>query len=167
MTDPADGAAAQAPEVVARLIARGWTVAVAESLTGGMVISSLVSVPGASEVVRGGVVAYATGLKQTLLGVDADLLATRGAVDAEVARQMAAGVREAASVDGVAADVGISTTGAAGPTPQDGKPVGTVFVAVVTPEGSRVEALLLSGDRSQIRAAATRAALALVRDFVP
>ncbi|MGA1826747.1 MAG: nicotinamide-nucleotide amidohydrolase family protein, partial [Microbacterium sp.] len=77
-----------------RLIARGWSVAVAESLTGGLVVSSLVSVPGASAAVRGGIVAYATPLKHTLLGVDAALLAAEGAVHPDVARQMAAGVRE-------------------------------------------------------------------------
>ena len=77
-TDPAVGSAAE--ELVSRLIARGWTVAVAESLTGGLLVSSLVSVPGASATVRGGVVAYATALKNSLLGVDAALLAAEGAV---------------------------------------------------------------------------------------
>ena len=111
-TDPSVGSAAE--ELVSRLIAHGWTVAVAESLTGGLVVSSLVSVPGASATVRGGVVAYATALKHSLLGVDAALLAAEGAVHPDVARQMAEGVRETAAIDGRAADVGIATTGVAG-----------------------------------------------------
>ena len=112
-TDPSAGSAAE--ELVSRLIAHGWTVAVAESLTGGLVVSSLVSVPGASATVRGGIVAYATALKHTLLGVDAALLAAQGAVHPDVARQMAEGVRGTAAIDGRAADVGIATTGVAGP----------------------------------------------------
>lgn len=172
MTDAVPGASgadigATAELLIARLIRRGWTVAVAESLTGGLVVSSLVSVPGASAVVRGGIVAYATALKHSLLGVDAALLAAEGAVHPEVARQMADGVRDAATVDTVAADVGIATTGVAGPTPQDGRPVGTVYVAVATPEGTRVEALTLDGTRAQIRGDATAAALALALECTP
>ena len=163
-TDPAVGSAAE--ELVSRLMARGWTVAVAESLTGGLVVSSLVSVPGASATVRGGVVAYATALKNSLLGVDAALLAAEGAVHPDVARQMAEGVRETAAIDGRAADVGIATTGVAGPTPQDGRAVGTVHVAVSTPAGSRVETLALGGNRARIRAVATAAALALALECV-
>lgn len=136
------------------LARRGWTIAVAESLTGGLVTAALVSVPGASALVRGGVVAYATDLKHRLLGVDDVLLASRGAVDPEVATQMAAGVR-----DRVGADVGLSTTGVAGPDPQDGLPVGTVYLGIRTPEGSAVVPLLLEGDREQIRARTTREAL--------
>ena len=150
MTDagngPSAGAGSSAHELVRQLIDRHWTVAVAESLTGGLVVSALVSVPGASAAVRGGVVAYATPLKHTLLGVDAALLAAEGAVHPEVARQMAEGVRRAAAVDGIAADVGIATTGVAGPTAQDGRPVGTVHIAIATPEGSRVVTLALDGD---------------------
>ena len=169
MTDAAGEALSAAAEssaaaLVERLVARGWTVAVAESLTGGLVVSALVSIPGASACVRGGIVAYATPLKQTLLGVDAGLLATEGPVHAEVARQMAEGVRAAAAVDGAAADVGIATTGVAGPTAQDGKPVGTVHIAVATPAGTRDETLSLAGTRGQIRAEATRSALAMAVD---
>ena len=134
-------------------------VAVAESLTGGLVLAALVSVPGASACLRGGVVAYATDLKRSLLGVDAALLAAEGPVHADVARQMAAGVR-ARLASTAPADVGIATTGVAGPTMQDGKPVGTVYIAVVTPAGRACEALSLAGTRAQIRAEATRAALA-------
>ena len=164
-TVPSVGSSAE--ELVSRLIARGWTVAVAESLTGGLVVSSLVSVPGASATVRGGVVAYATALKESLLGVDAALLAAEGAVHPDVAREMADGVRETAAIDGRSADVGIATTGVAGPTPQDGRAVGTVHVAVSTPAGTRVETLALVGSRARIRAEATAAALALALECVP
>lgn len=150
-----------AQRLIERLIERGWTVGIAESLTGGLVMSSLVAVPGASATVRGGVVAYATEIKHTLLGVDADLLAAEGAVHPEVARQMAEGVRRALGSSDAPTDVGIVTTGVAGPDPQDGQPVGTVYFAVATPEGTRVERLLLAGTRNEIRAQAVGAALSL------
>lgn len=137
--------------LVAALTARGETVAVAESLTGGLVVATLVGVPGASAVVRGGVVAYATPVKHTVLGVSADLLAEHGAVDPEVARQMASGVRTALAVDGEPATWGISTTGVAGPDPQDGKPVGTVFVGIASATGAEAYELHLEGDREAIR----------------
>ncbi|WP_288468215.1 CinA family protein [uncultured Curtobacterium sp.] len=137
--------------LVAVLTARGETVAVAESLTGGLVVATLVGVPGASAVVRGGVVAYATPVKHTVLGVSADLLAEHGAVDPEVARQMASGVRTALAVDGEPATWGISTTGVAGPDPQDGKPVGTVFVGIASATGAEAYELHLEGDREAIR----------------
>jgi nicotinamide-nucleotide amidase len=130
---------------------RGWSIAVAESLTGGLVVESLVAVPGASAQVRGGIVAYATPVKTSLLGVDADLLDAHGAVHPEVARQMADGVRLALAVAGVPADVGLSTTGIAGPDSPDGQPVGTVFIGLCTPRGARVESLQLQGDRDGIR----------------
>ena len=117
----------------------------AESLTGGLVTASLVAVPGASRVLRGGIVAYATDLKAGLLGVDVDLLAERGAVDEAVAAQMAAGIRTATG-----ADVGLATTGVAGPDPQDGQGPGVVFVAVSTPVASEVQRLDLDGDRSKV-----------------
>jgi nicotinamide-nucleotide amidase len=162
----ADSADALAAQLVDRLVARGWTVAAAESLTGGLVSATLISVPGASACVRGGVVAYATPLKHSLLGVDAALLAAEGAVHPQVARQMADGVRVAAAVDGSPAEVGIATTGVAGPSAQDGRPVGTVHVAVSTPAGTRVRSLALFGTRAQIRAEATRAALAAAAEAV-
>ncbi len=154
-----------AADVVRLLTVKGETLAVAESLTGGMVASALTAVPGASKAFRGSVTAYATELKRDLLGVDASLLAARGAVDAQVAAQMAAGVREA-----LGADWGIATTGVAGPEPQDGQPVGTVFVAVDGPftadegsaSGGKVEALRLNGDRAEIRMESVRSVLALL-----
>ncbi len=155
-----------AAALIARLIERGWTVGVAESLTGGMVVAELVSVPGASAVVRGGVVAYATEVKHTLLGVDADLLAASGAVHPEVARQMAEGVRGALAGADAATDVGIATTGVAGPDPQDGQPVGTVYVAVSTPERTNVGRLALTGTRDEIRRQSVDAALELALTMV-
>jgi nicotinamide-nucleotide amidase len=112
--------------VVHRLLAdRAATVAVAESLTGGLVGAELTGMPGSSATFRGGVVAYATALKHSLLGVPEDLLATHGAVHPDVAVAMAAGVRER-----LGATYGVATTGVAGPQAQDGRPVGTLHVAV-------------------------------------
>jgi nicotinamide-nucleotide amidase len=145
---PPDGLAA---EIIAELTRRGLTIAVAESLTGGLLVAELISVPGASKVVNGGVVAYNTALKHSLLGVDADLLALRGAVDPDVAAAMAEGVRRACAIDGVPSSIGLSTTGVAGPDPQDGKPVGTVFVGVATDAGTRVIGLTLGGSRNALR----------------
>ncbi|MDE0545899.1 CinA family protein [Microbacterium sp. C7(2022)] len=144
------------------LQARGWTVGTAESLTGGLVVASLVDVPGASASVRGGIVAYATDVKASALGVDASLLAAHGPVHPDVARQLAEGARSALGVD-----VGIATTGVAGPEPQGGRAVGTVFVAVVTPEAAAVRELALTGDRAEIRHAAVREALELCVANVP
>ena len=140
-------------EVVKRLTSRGLTIAVAESLTGGLLVAELIRTPGASAVVNGGVVAYNTALKHSVLGVDAGLLAERGAVDPEVAEQMASGVRSALAVEGRAADIGISTTGVAGPEPQDGKPVGTVYLGFATETEVVNVALRLSGSRDGIRKA--------------
>jgi len=140
-----------AAAVVAALIERGLTIAVAESLTGGKLVAALIDVPGASKTVLGGVVAYNTALKASVLGVDAVLLAERGAVDDEVARQLASGARLTLAVDGRAADIGIATTGVAGPDPQDGKPVGTVFIGLATADSVVSVALQLSGTREDIR----------------
>jgi nicotinamide-nucleotide amidase len=137
--------------VVRTLIDRRLTIAVAESLTGGMLTAELTDVPGASAVVLGGAVVYATELKHTLLGVDAALLAAEGPVHPEVARQLAAGVRERLAVDGRPADLGVATTGVAGPDPQGGQPVGTVYLGIATAAGARSITLSLSGDREEIR----------------
>jgi nicotinamide-nucleotide amidase len=153
--DPRESAAV----LLDRLVELGWTVAVAESLTGGMVVSSLIDIPGASRVVRGGVVAYATDVKRSVLAVDPALLEAHGAVHPRVARQMARGVRHVLGREGTPADVGIATTGVAGPEPQDGQPVGTVHIAVSTPLGTRVDSLVLSGDRDRIRREATHIAI--------
>lgn len=157
------GPRSEPERLVGRLRELGWTLGVAESLTGGLVAASVVSVPGASAVFRGGIVAYATDLKARLLAVDATLLAAHGPVHPRVARQMADGVRRAVGEDD-AADVGIATTGIAGPLSADGQPVGTVHIAVSTPLGSRVETLLLEGDRDSIRTEAAARAIALAID---
>jgi len=146
-----------AHSLVASLRDRGLTIATAESLTGGLVCAALTDVPGASAVVRGGVVGYATDAKASVLGVDPDVLGRRGAVDPEVARQMAEGVCRV-----LASDVGVATTGVAGPDPQDGRPVGTVHLAVSMGGSTRVCSLLLHGDRAAIRRATVVAALDLV-----
>lgn len=148
-----------AGELVSALTARGWTLGVAESLTGGALAAEIVSVPGASATLLGGVVAYATPVKATLLGVDAELLAQHGPVHADVAAQMASGVRETVAVQGRAADVGISTTGIAGPDSPDGQPVGTVHIGVATPAGVRTRVFVFDGDRAQVRAQTVRAAI--------
>ena len=153
MTEPTSAA-----EVLELLDRSGRTLAVAESLTGGMLAAAIVEVPGASSAFRGGIVAYATELKSALLEVDPALLAARGPVDPDVASQMAAGVRAR-----MGADVGVSTTGVAGPDPQDGRAPGTVYVAVDVAGGpSRVLALVLPGDRGDVRAATVRTALDLL-----
>ncbi|WP_221358390.1 CinA family protein [Streptomyces beigongshangae] len=154
-----------AAEVLRLLTVRGETLAVAESLTGGLVAAELASVPGASRAFRGSVTAYATDLKRDVLGVDGGLLDRHGAVDPQVAAEMAAGVRRV-----LGADWGISTTGVAGPDPQDGQPVGTVFVAVDGPsaatyesaDGGKVSALRLNGSRTEIRRESVRSVLALL-----
>lgn len=135
----------------------GLTVATGESLTAGLLAARIADVPGASAVLRGGVVAYATDVKVTLLGVSAELLAERGAVDPDVAIAMAAGARER-----LRTDLGAATTGVAGPDPQDGVAPGTVFVAVAWPGGGRVRRLDLDGDRQAVREAAVREGLALL-----
>lgn len=127
---------------------RGVSLAIAESLTGGQVSSSLVEVPGASRVLVGAVVAYATRIKAQVLGVDAAHLERTGPVDRDVALQMAHGVRRL-----LGADLGLATTGVAGPGPADGHPAGTAHVAVVAPWGESHRELHLSGDRSQVRRA--------------
>jgi nicotinamide-nucleotide amidase len=149
-------------EVVDELRSRRLTIGVAESLTGGLLIAELVRIPGASEVVRGGVVAYATDLKHRLLGVDADLLARRGPVDPDVAAQMASGARDRLGPGQESCAVGVSTTGVAGPGPQDGHPAGTVFVGLSHGETASAQALLLAGDRQSIREQTVRAAIAML-----
>jgi nicotinamide-nucleotide amidase len=149
-----------ATEIVAELTARGLTIAVAESLTGGLLAAAVVRVPGASTVFRGGIVAYNTALKASILGVDSALLSEHGPVHPEVARQMAAGVRRVCAVDGDECDVAIATTGVAGPGPQDDHPAGEVHVAFAI--GAAVHSLRLSlqGDREAIRSGVVSESLA-------
>lgn len=142
------------------LINRGQTLAVAESLTGGLLAASIVNVPGVSKIFRGGLVVYATDLKAKLAGVDADLLARKGPVDPEVAAALARGAAVTCE-----ADWGLGTTGVAGPDPQDGVSPGTVFLGVAGPHGfAEVRGLRLRGDRASIRAQAVSAALGLLAE---
>lgn len=133
--------------VVAELVRQEATLAVAESLTGGLIGAAITSVPGASRVFRGGVISYATELKRELLGVPAELLRREGAVHPDVAAAMASGVARLCG-----AGYGLAVTGVAGPEPQDGQPVGTVYVAVCAAAGElRGCRLSLSGARARIR----------------
>ena len=143
-----------AADIHARLRTLGATVAVAESLTGGLLCAALTEAPGASAVMLGGMVVYATEAKHTLAGVDGDLLAERGPVDPDVALQLARGARCR-----LGATFGLGVTGVAGPEPQDGKPVGLVFAAVSGPDGDRVRELHLSGDRGAVQHGAVSACL--------
>jgi nicotinamide-nucleotide amidase len=152
----ADVAAAAA---VHSLVERRETLATAESLTGGLVAATIVEIPGVSSVFRGGVVVYATELKHALAGVPEKLLADRGPVDADVAEALAAGARERCG-----ADWGLATTGVAGPEPQDGKPVGLVYVAVAGPAGTTVRELHLTGNRADVRTGSVTAVLELLVD---
>lgn len=151
------GVAEAAARVIGRARHTGCTLGSAESLTGGGVAHVLTSVPGASAVVRGGIVSYASAVKAAVLGVPEALLAERGAVDGEVALAMARGARRVLSCDAA-----VATTGVAGPAPSDGKPVGMVFVAVSAPSGDIVRELALSGSRADIRSDTVAEALRLL-----
>jgi nicotinamide-nucleotide amidase len=150
----------EAADVLDALRARGFTLATAESLTGGLVGAALTAVAGSSDVYRGGVVCYATDLKATLAGVPEDLLEARGPVASETAAALARGVAGTCG-----ADVDAATTGVAGPSGQDGHPVGEVFVAVAVPgDEPQVRPLLLSGSREQIRDQSVDAVFGLLRE---
>ncbi|NEE00070.1 CinA family protein [Phytoactinopolyspora halotolerans] len=156
-----DETAAAAAAAVGALRGSGLTVATAESLTGGLVCASLTSVPGSSAVVLGGVVVYATFAKELLAGVDAGLLAAYGPVAAETAEAMARGVRKR-----LGADLGVATTGVAGPDAQDGWPPGTVHVALAADDGTVVRSFggdtRIVGDRAAVRRHTVRTALGLL-----
>lgn len=147
--------------LIKTLTEQGRTAATAESLTGGLLAGELVSVPGASMVFNGGIVSYATPLKETILKVSGARLAEFGPVDGVVAEQMAEGARQECAVHGRPADLGLATTGVAGPDPdlQTGQPAGTVYIGIATAKGARSVRLALSGDRSAIREATVAAAI--------
>ncbi|MDG4802245.1 CinA family protein [Micromonospora sp. WMMD980] len=155
-------AGSPAASVVHRLRDRGETLATVESLTGGLLAAAIVEIPGVSSIYRGGLVVYATELKATLAGVPEDLLAARGPVDPDVAVALAEGGRRRCG-----ADWGLATTGVAGPEPQDGKPVGLVYVAVAGPAGAEVRRLDLDGGRDHIRTAAVVEALRMFAERIP
>lgn len=170
--DPADPTAADVADLAERVLAQArrlrLTIAAAESLTGGQLAAALTAVPGASAVFRGSVTAYATDLKASVLGVDAVLLASSGAVHPEVARQMAQGARRVCR-----ADLGLATTGVAGPEPQDGRPVGTVFVALAGQDQVEVEQSHFGAgpapdafDRARIQLASVFAVLKLTHRYL-
>jgi nicotinamide-nucleotide amidase len=148
--------------VLARLGAAGATVAVAESLTAGLVGAALTELPGSSAAFRGGLQVYATDLKSRLAGVPASVLAEHGAVSAQTAEALAAGVRERLD-----ATYGVGVTGVAGPDEQEGKPPGTVHLAVAGPEGVRSSSVRLPGDRTRVRLLAVTGALDLLRRSLP
>jgi len=144
--------------VVLELVeAHGWKLATAESATAGMVAARLTSVPGASKVFRGSIVAYQEDVKTGVLGVPRAIIDTEGVVSEATACAMAKGVAAL-----LGADVAIATTGSAGPDPQE-QPVGSMVIAVHTPEGTRARSLQVPGDRERVRAYTTTAALHLAR----
>jgi nicotinamide-nucleotide amidase len=136
------------------LLARGETVAAAESLTAGLFCATLATVPGASATLRGGVVVYATELKKVLAGVPGELLAAHGPVSPETALALADGVRARC-----AASWGVGLTGVAGPDPVDGHGPGRVYVGIAGPEGTAVVELAVPGDRAAVRTGAVDAAM--------
>lgn len=144
--------------VVDRLRSAGRTVAVAESLTAGLLGATLTEVPGSSAVFRGGVQVYATDLKASLAGVPERVLAEHGAVSPETAAALAEGVR-----DRLGATYGVGLTGVAGPDPQEGHPPGTLHVALAGPAGTRSRSLRVPGDRGRVRLMAVTTALDLLR----
>ncbi len=138
---------------------RGWTLATAESCTGGMVGGDLTAIAGSSDVFAGGVVTYSDRLKRELLGVDGELLEHHGAVSAQTARAMAEGARQRLGVD-----VAVAVTGVAGPGGSgEEKPVGLVYLHVSSPAGELARTTQWGGSRQDVRLRATAAALHAVR----
>ncbi len=148
--------------VAEMLTENGLTVATAESCTGGLIGDTLTSIPGSSAYYEGGVISYSNALKQRFLNVTAETLERHGAVSEQTAREMAAGIRDAAGVD-----VGIATTGIAGPgggTP--GKPVGLVYIGLADVSGVTVNRHVFDGSRRENKIATCRAALRMLRGHV-
>ncbi len=150
-------AAHSVPELLDLLQRRGATLATAESLTGGRVAAAVTAVPGSSACFVGGVVAYATAVKESVLGVPRAVIDQHGVVSAECARAMASAVQVLTG-----ATYAVSTTGVAGPGDQDGIRAGTVYVGVAGPGAPTAVGLELSGDRSAVQEQATREALSAV-----
>ena len=143
-----------AAEIVEILTSRGETLSIAESLTGGALSSAIVDIPGASHVLRGAVVAYATEIKIRELAVPGALIDSDGVVSESVAFAMAEGVRSRMGTTWA-----ISTTGVAGPGAHDGTPAGTVWIAIIGPEVRESVKLALEGDRYAVRRGAVESAL--------
>ena len=149
--------------VVGRLLKeKGYTVAVAESCTGGRIAQRLTGVSGSSDYFERGIVSYSNQAKMDLLGVSAETLENHGAVSSQTARQMAGGIRERSGVD-----IGLASTGIAGPTGGTReKPVGTVYLALATPDGISAELFNFSGDREKITALTAETALGWLRRYL-
>ena len=141
-------------EVISRLLARGQTVATCESLSGGLICAALTSVPGSSQVVRGGLITYASDLKTRLAGVSPSIIRDCGVVSAEVARAMAVGARGVCD-----ATWAVAVTGVAGPGPSEGVPAGTVWLGVAGPDVVHTTLLHLTGERAAVRTHVVEAAL--------
>lgn len=140
-----------AAELIQSCVSKGLALVTAESLTGGLLASAIVDIPGASTVFTGGAVVYATELKASLLDVDADFLAEHGPVNAEVAKQLAVGARRVLGVLVPERTIALSTTGVAGPDAQGGSQPGTVFIGVAGQQSIDVQELSLTGDRNSIQ----------------
>ena len=149
-----------AREVISKLTDEGRTLATAESCTGGLLGKLLTDIPGASNAYKGGVISYVNEIKHRLLGVEQETLDVCTAVSRETAHEMAKGAREI-----VRADVGISTTGLAGPDGDGtGRPIGLVYIAMDMEHFSFNKELHLSGSRAQIREDAARAVFEMLLD---
>ncbi len=151
-----------AKKVAHLLKERNMKVATAESCTGGLIGHTITNIPGSSEYYEGGVISYSNALKMNLLGVKEEILAKYGAVSEQTAREMADGIRKKASVD-----IGIATTGIAGPgggTPE--KPVGLVYIAISSEKETKVEKHLFHGNRWENKESTCRAALNLLLNYL-
>lgn len=133
-------------ELIQKLGQRHLTISVAESLTGGLVAASLTQIPGASAVFKGGIIAYGDEIKQQVLKVDPALITKFTSISEPVVQSMATNVREIMNTD-----IGIATTGVAGPDKSDGFAPGIVFVAISIGDHKICQKLELVGDRTQIR----------------
>lgn len=140
---------------------KGRTLVTAESCTGGMIGAALTAVPGSSAVFKGGVISYTNWVKETVLGVEPQVLEEHGAVSETVARRMAEGARRL-----LQADIAVSVTGLAGPDGDDrGNPVGTVFIGYCSAARTEVRCFFFLGDREAVRRQAVQAALELILSF--
>lgn len=158
MTLPSEVPSLVAAQAIRLLKMGGWTIATCESVTGGGIGSAFTSVPGSSAAFRGGLITYATDLKISLAGVDAAFAAENGVINERTATQMALG-----AAWNCRSDVGLSSTGVAGPESQDGVAPGTIWLGLALParwdDRIRAKRLELNGDRAQVRTRAVAAAL--------
>jgi len=154
---PSSDAMTVATALQAELFGRSLMLATAESLTGGRLGDVLSAAPGASDTYLGGVISYATEVKRSVLGVSEETVENHGVVSAECAEEMATGVRKLTG-----ADYAVSTTGVAGPTKQEDKPVGLVFIGVAGPDGTDSKRFHFDGDRAEIREEVVKAAMDMV-----